>query len=245
MVISTKGIVIKTLNYRETSKIVEILTESNGIVSLIAKGVRNQPKLIGTLEPLNIVYISFYQKKSNDLHLLSKVETLSSYHPIIRSPERLFCGLTILEFIKQTQVIENPNKYLFDLTISSINLLKSKNLNPYILLTYFIIMLIFDLGINIIDKIAILSNKQFQYLFFDDNEGEFKPDIKTSKLQMLDKKTIDFLLKISKSDINELENFQTLPIDIKEFIFFVEHYLSFHLGKMIKIKTIDILNYGN
>lgn len=240
MIVSTQGIVIKTFNYRETSKIVEIFTESNGLVALIAKGVRNQPKLYGVFEPLNIVYVSFYNKKTQDLHLLSKIETISSYHSIVKNQEKLVSGLLIIDLIKQTQPYENPNKYLFDLTIQSLNYFKTSNINPFAVVIFFIIKLIGDLGFDIIEKLRPFLSSDYNHFFFDKFLGEIKPTNNPKYFPKISKKTLEKTLILNNSEINNFPNLEISYSELKEFLYFVEDYLTFHLDKKIRFNVLEI-----
>ncbi len=52
--VKTKGIIIKKVNFRETSIILDVLTPEFGVISIIAKGIRKQKsKNTGLLEILN------------------------------------------------------------------------------------------------------------------------------------------------------------------------------------------------
>lgn len=240
VIISTKGIVIKAFNYRETSKIVEVFTESNGLVALIAKGVRNQPKLYGILEPLNIVFISYYSKKNQDLHLLSKMETISSYHPITKKPQNLLSGLVILDLIKQTQLNEIPNKYIFDLTIQSISMLKSQNINPYNIVIYFVLKLIFDLGFDLIEKLRPFLGKNYEQLCFDKYNGEIKQTFQSNFNTKISKDLIIKIFKLNEFEIENLDNIQFNSFELYELLNFIQEYLSYYLGKPFKLNILEI-----
>ncbi len=243
MIVSTRGIVIRTFNYRETSKIVEIFTESDGLVALIAKGYRKQTKQLGILEPLNIVFVSFYKKKSQELHLLSKAETLSSYYKLLNSSEKLFVGLTILNFIKETQVLENPNEPLFRLTENCIVKLKEDKINPLIILVYFLVRLSQDLGLDAIEKLEPWKHKDFKYLTFNSTNGEFQADFSFEKFPKISRKTVDLFFTIDGFEFENLDKIQIVSLKIQEIINFFAEYLSFYLSKVIKINTLDIFNY--
>jgi DNA repair protein RecO (recombination protein O) len=243
VIVSTRGIVIRTFNYRETSKIVEIFTESDGLVALIAKGYRKQTKQLGILEPLNIVFVSFYKKKSQELHLLSKAETLSSYYKLLNSSEKLFVGLTILNFIKETQVLENPNEPLFRLTENCIVKLKEDKINPLIILVYFLVRLSQDLGLDAIEKLEPWKHKDFKYLTFNSTNGEFQADFSFEKFPKISRKTVDLFFTIDGFEFENLDKIQIVSLKIQEIINFFAEYLSFYLSKVIKINTLDIFNY--
>jgi DNA repair protein RecO (recombination protein O) len=240
VIVSTRGVVVNTFNYRETSKIVEVFTESDGIVALIAKGIRKQLKLIGILEPLNIIFVSFYKKKEQELHLLSKVETISSGHKILQSEKKLFVGLTIMSLIKETQGPEISNKYLFSLTEKCIEALKDNKINPFVVLTFFVVKLTQDLGYDIIEKFGKWKNQSFNYLFFDKTSGELKKEINKDYQPKISRNTIELLYLLNNIDFDSLTKIQIVSLNIIELLTFIEAYLSYYLEKNIKIRTIEI-----
>lgn len=242
MIVSTKGIVLKTSNYKDTSKIIEVFTETDGVVALIAKGVRKQSKVLGVFEPLNIIDLSFYKKPNQDLNLLSKAETISSYQQLLNSQNSLIVGLSILELIKYTQVTNNPNKYIYDLSINCIEFLKSKRINPYLIMTYFLIFLTKDLGIDIIEKIYNFRNQDFAFISFNTNNGVINVSTAGENYPKLSKKTVELLILVSKLQLSDLKTIEIISLNIKELILFFEHYISFYLSKSIRINILSLFN---
>ncbi len=242
MIVSTNGIVLKTSNYKDTSKIIEVFTESDGVVALIAKGVRKQTKVFGVFEPLNIIHLSFYKKTTQDLFLLSKAETISSYQQLLSSQTTLIIGLAILELIKYTQVYGNPNKYIYHLSINCIEFLKYKSINPYLIIIYFIINLTKDLGIDIIEKINQYKYKNFEYICFNINNGEIKVALQKEDFPKISKNTVDLLILVSELELSNLKAIEVISLDIRELIIFFEYYISFYLGKTIKINILYLFD---
>lgn len=60
-----RAVVVRTMKYGETSKIVTLYSLRAGLIKLIAKGVRKaKSRLGGILEPLNVVEVIFITKHS-------------------------------------------------------------------------------------------------------------------------------------------------------------------------------------
>lgn len=242
MIVSTQGIIIKSFNYRETSKIVEIFTKEDGLISLVAKGVRNNKKTFGVLEPLNIVFVSYYKKSTSELFLLSKVETIQSFHKLLNDSKKLISGLTILELIHKTQPCGNQNIHLFELTNKILNILKRDDINPYIILTYFLIWLLKDLGIDFVEKVKQIKEIT-DFIYFDSYTGNllYKPPNKTN-VTKLNKGTINLIFDIYRFSVDELNRVKVLYFNVIEFLTFFESYLSFFLDKPFKFQTIELIS---
>jgi DNA repair protein RecO (recombination protein O) len=71
MIVKTEAIVLKTMKYRDTSKIVTLFTKNYGKLSAVAKGARDRNLRFGSaLDSLSHVQVVLYKKEGADLHLL-------------------------------------------------------------------------------------------------------------------------------------------------------------------------------
>jgi DNA repair protein RecO (recombination protein O) len=72
MIVKTEGIVLKTVDLRETSCIATFLTRDFGKVKGVLKGIRKDPKKFGSsVEKFSVNDIIYYQYRDSDLHLVS------------------------------------------------------------------------------------------------------------------------------------------------------------------------------
>ncbi|MGQ9819555.1 MAG: DNA repair protein RecO [Candidatus Kapaibacteriales bacterium] len=240
MIISTNAIVLRRFNYQETSIIAEILTESDGLISTIAKGARQNKKSLGILEPLNIIFVSFYKKSTKDLFLLSKYETISSFYKLMSSFERLIYGLMITESIYKTQISGIANPKLFHRTLETIENLKSSENNPFLLFVQFMLFLVADLGFEISltkDKLSISNEKKIP---FDLSKGTISTSSKGENIFWLSKNATNLL-----SELHIIEKFASRHYNSKiekEIIYFFESYLTLHLEKTFNFQSFSFLN---
>ena len=80
MIIRTEAIVLRTMKYRETSRIATLYTKERGKVSVIAKGARDgKSRMGGALQPMNHVVALVYMKESRDLQLLTQCDLAGHY----------------------------------------------------------------------------------------------------------------------------------------------------------------------
>ncbi len=79
----TKAFVLKTLPYRETSGIFYLLTERQGIVHGIAKGIRKKKASACFLERGFLIETLIYSKPHRELHTLGDIHIVT-YYPAIR-----------------------------------------------------------------------------------------------------------------------------------------------------------------
>jgi len=118
----TEAIVLKTQNYRETSKILTLYTPNQGRLKVIAKGVRSlSSKFSGILDLLNHLQIVYYYKETRDIQLLSHADLIRAF-PVLRGDlRRLPWALAICELVDRTQFGQEANSAFFRLLVESLS----------------------------------------------------------------------------------------------------------------------------
>ena len=245
MIINTEAIILKSIKYSDSSKILSIFTRDFGRLSVIAKGARQTKSKFGAaLEPMSVSNVCFYKKANRDLHTLSSADIVMNSNNINDSLEHLGCGLLILESIIQTIVENEINITLFDLLKSTLAELNNKKDNPFSLFTAFEINLIHNLGfsMNFDYNMSNNMNKKSHYYFSLENGNIINEDISNSKFFFrFDSDVLAFLNKIENISINVVSEFN-IPTNYRKQIkdFFVS-YFSFHLEKPFGFKTFRLL----
>jgi len=117
MLDKTKGIVLKSVNYRDNSCIVHIYTELHGAQSYIVNGVRNQKGAIkpSHIMPLNLVDLVVYHKENQDIHRIKELKCnpiLKKVHfDITRNSIALFITEILDACVKESE--SNPALFSF------------------------------------------------------------------------------------------------------------------------------------
>ncbi|HOQ90769.1 MAG TPA: DNA repair protein RecO [Candidatus Hydrogenedentes bacterium] len=94
-----EGIVLRRVDYGETSAIVTLLTRHHGLVACMARGMRRKgkPGLSGVLDTLNRVECSFTLRESRSVQTLTEAALLD-WRPAMRTdPVRIACGAVLAE----------------------------------------------------------------------------------------------------------------------------------------------------
>ncbi len=125
MLTKTDAIVLKSMKYGDTSKIVSFYTRRYGKLKGIAKGARRANNKFGSaLEPFSLVSLVFYRKENRELHLISQCDSIDSYRKLHDDLDRLMAGLAVLELVDRLTHGEEENQPLFALlseTLSALN----------------------------------------------------------------------------------------------------------------------------
>ena len=119
-----QGIILKTIPYSETQKIIRIYTKEKGYLSMISPSVVFKRKT-KTVHLLQISEIEFFENEKSDLHKLRQIS------PIINLPELYFdifkMNILLLwgEILNLILKNEGKNEELFDYLTHSIEYLNS------------------------------------------------------------------------------------------------------------------------
>ena len=84
MIVSTQGIVLKSFDYRETSKIATFFTKDHGKVKGVLKGIRKDSKKFGShIDKFSVNDIVYYRYSRSDLHLISQCDLKQYFFHIL------------------------------------------------------------------------------------------------------------------------------------------------------------------
>lgn len=116
MIVKTEAIVLKSMKFRDTSRIVTFYTKSFGKLKAIAKGAREiKSKFGSSLQPLSYVDLIVYKKENRDLHLISQCDIRLIYKKIYSDIESMAVGLAMAELLDKVAHEEEENARLFAL----------------------------------------------------------------------------------------------------------------------------------
>lgn len=112
----TTAIVLKVVDFSETSCVVTLMTREFGKISALAKGAR-RPKspFEAALDLLAICRIVFLRKSADTLDLLTEAKLQRRFRSGSRDLLRLYAGLYVIELLTALTDHHDPHPELFDL----------------------------------------------------------------------------------------------------------------------------------
>lgn len=117
----TEAIVLRTMPYGETSKIVTVLTRDSGKVGLLAKGARDtRSKYGGSLEPFTHIVMVYYDREQRDLQYLSDVSVVNAFLRIRDQLELTYLALSMSEICNRVVHGNEDSRGIFRLLRSSL-----------------------------------------------------------------------------------------------------------------------------
>lgn len=244
MLVKQTAIVLNSRNFGDSSKIVSVFTRENGKISLIAKGAKNPKNKFGaSIAPMSWIEITYYDKHSDNLHLLSSVGCIKPFTKISNSLDHLAIGLMIVESISITHSERHSNEDLFDYTVKVLDLLNSLPKNYINLFIAEQFKLAESLGFWLqfdfmIEDEEDLSNR-YAFSLEDGCPVMFNRLGKNSF--HFSKKIALAMQKIFKMPLEELLSVDIEQNDFKEIVRFFSEYFGYHFEKKFNYKSYSLL----
>lgn len=121
MIVRTEAVVLSSMKYRESSRILRFYTRKSGKVSVIAKGARQAKNRFGSaLQPMAYVTAVLYWKPDRDLQLLTQCDLISQFRNLADDMERMACGMAVVELVDAVSHAEEENVPLFELLVDTL-----------------------------------------------------------------------------------------------------------------------------
>lgn len=227
MLHKTRGIVLKTTLYSESSVVVQIFTEKFGIQSYMINGVK-KPKAkirMNMLQPLHLVDMVVYHKTTTGIQRVSELRPSPIFssipYDIIKSTMAIFINEVLYKSIRQ----QMADEHLFDFIFNSICWLDECNEQNVNFHLSFLLKLSRYLGF------APSMQTKSDQSYFDLQEGEFKSmlPVHAHYLEKTDAILFISLFTSPFEKINEikLENKTRRAILDKILIYYTLHTASF------------------
>lgn len=120
----SRAFILSAADYRETSKLLQVFCESEGKISLIAKGMKNpKSRQAQVADGFNLVQITYTMKDGATLGLLTGVEAERIYSRMRLKLDAYGLANYWLEILKLVGQARASSKRLFSLTVSFFELL--------------------------------------------------------------------------------------------------------------------------
>ena len=238
-----EGIVISTVDYKESSKIINVLTPNDGIIGLFARGSKKIKSPLRTTSTVLSYGIFYINSNNKSLATLTEVDIIDNFKEIRKDLLKTNYSLFLIELVTQVYKHERNND-IYKILVDGLKKI-NEGYDPDVITSIIELKLLENLGIkpnlnhfvscqNKNDIVTISSYKG-GYICCNCAKEEHIYNIKTLKLIKMFY-YID-LEKITKIDVSE-------PIK-KELNLFINDYYERYSGLYLKSKEfLDILVKG-
>lgn len=148
-----KGIILRTMDFKEKDKLMWIFTEELGKVSVLCKGVRNQKSRMQSLAmPLLLGEFMLYKGKS--MYTLNEGAVVTTFKGLKEDLVLLTYGSYFLELCDISSLDSEPDRELYRDLVTALYILESKALEPDYLARAFELKVIRSSGVSVDDGMS-------------------------------------------------------------------------------------------
>ncbi len=151
MLHKTRGIILGSFKYRETSVIVRTFTEALGIQSYVVQGVRTQKPRhsMALFQPMSLLDMVVYYKKNAGLQRLAEAQCHAPASHCLGDLKKATVAVFLAELLSKVIREEAPNKPLFDFLWQSVLTLAQQTTDAALFLLALMLQLGHYLGVGI------------------------------------------------------------------------------------------------
>ena len=113
----TEAFILRTVNYRDSDRILTLLTRDLGKISAIARWARSSRKRFGgALEPFALLEVSLGRGRGHDkMFLLTEASLVDSHPGLATDLDRIGCAALVTELVRELTPDNDPDPRIFDL----------------------------------------------------------------------------------------------------------------------------------
>ena len=125
-VYKSKGIVLRSIRYGESDRILDLYTHNNGLVSAIAKGIRRTKSRFGArLEPLSCVDFVAYHGRTLDT--VTQAEVLRSFRGVREDLARFEAAAGMVRSVRVLSGGDEADRRVFNLLYNGLDALEDRD----------------------------------------------------------------------------------------------------------------------
>lgn len=243
--IKTLAIVLKSIDWKDTSRIVTLFTRENGKMNVIAKGARRaNSRYRGVLESINLIEIIVYLSSNRQIQILGQADLEASFTQIKADYDKTACTFALLEITDVFFQHGSGDPVYFDF-IKALMYEMIKIENPLIIFWYFLIKLSSYLGFRPEFKICKQCKRKIE-----SGEGVFsiKEGVvycnacgdSVSDGWKLSQPVRDFLTRLQHSNHKSISGRLFTGIPRFPFTDFLLLYLRYHSEEKLELSALKL-----
>ncbi|MBI4810400.1 MAG: DNA repair protein RecO [Ignavibacteriales bacterium] len=162
-IVKTEAVVLRSIDFKETSKIVTFYTRQFGKIAGMVKGARRPKSRFGTsLNPMSYVSLIIYKKEGREIQIVSQCDLIKPFRHLSEDIEKMAVGMAMIELVNIVTPEHAENAQLFLLLVNSLSSLNHAVKNPSNLLFYFEIHLARVLGFQPVLDHCVTCKKELK-----------------------------------------------------------------------------------
>ena len=238
MILKTEAIVLKSFDFRETSRIVTFFARDYGKVKGILKGIRKDLKKFGSqVDQFSVNDIVYYQHRNSDLHLVSQCDLRVYFFEIRKDLKKTMAASYILELVDAIMPAEEKNGEVYMLMNDYLSSLEN-TLDIAKLVHMFQVKILLYSGLKPhLDSCLECRKKIVGQARFSLNKGGLIcPHCESvdHNATLISPGAVASILHIERSDWPQCLRLTLSEAVKKELKYVLNHFLVFHLERRLK-----------
>jgi DNA repair protein RecO (recombination protein O) len=245
-----EAVILKTIPYGETSKILTVLTRDFGKITMLARGARDtKSKYGGSLELFTHISVIFYERETRDMQYMSDVTVLNPFLGIHNHLDRTYAALAILEMCHRAIHANEDCRAFFNLLVRTLEGLDQSRQRPMNGFLYFMQQMAENLGFKMeFDRCDYCENvMDHRTLYFNVERGRVVCESCPASLQTfqgggaLSKESFAVLSQMARSKGNGIYNIVMTDKTRNEIYFLLLKHLQYHIEELNQLNTLSFL----
>ena len=233
MLKQVEGIIASSVNYGETSKIVNILTKE-GMIGAIAKGAKNIKSPLRSFT-VNLTYGSFYlYYNDNKLSTLKSADIINEFKNI-KKDIILISYMSFLIDLATQVMKQNNDEEIYNLLITTLYKI-DEGLNPMVMTNILELKYLDYLGVGFDFNTCCKCGKKSNIVTIDPDAGGYICKNCYTNEIIYDSKTLKMLRMYYLVDIKSISELKISDNVVKNINYFVNTYYDRYTGLYIKSK---------
>lgn len=233
MLKKVEGIIASSVNYGETSKIVNILTKE-GMIGAIAKGAKNIKSSLRSFT-VNLTYGSFYlYYNDNKLSTLKSADIICEFKNI-KKDIILISYMSFLIDLTTQVMKQNKNEEIYNLLITTLYKI-DEGLNPMVMTNILELKYLDYLGVGFDFNTCCKCGKKSNIVTIDPDAGGYICKNCYTNEIIYDSKTLKMLRMYYLVDIKSISELKINDNVVKNINYFVNTYYDRYTGLYLKSK---------
>lgn len=237
----TKAVVLRKMDFGDTSKIVSLYTEKYGKENAIIKGARSKKSKIGSIiDVMNYVDVVLYLKTNREIQLISQADLISHFPKIKDDLEKFKYASAVCELLQALTIENEVNTRLFNGSVKILELINAGESEPSVLFAKYFIFFIEEIGYSLIRDHCTFCGKELineDTIAYNYELGFLCGDCSSNHIinYEFSKELFKILYCLSTK-----REFNYKKSDIEKIIFFLERYIKYHIQEFKGIKSLKL-----
>ncbi len=233
----TEALVLRSVNYSDSSLIVRLFSRDYGKISIIAKGARRSKDGTGALlQPPNHLALTYRHKDGRDLQTLISAEFEARYPNLSADMAHSAAAMLAVEMLDRATDEDDPQPLLFRLIIALLGALNAQPSDPLLLMQFYQLHLARQLGFAPQLDTCIHCGRPLVSAVVELVAGHLScPGCRPEGSRQLDRQTLAYLRQLERTHINQLAGPGQASPAAGDYL--LEHLFN-HVDGMSRLKSL-------